>query len=252
MKAADRQRYRREAAFHDHVFAQSDSARAAADKFYSVTRSSKALFRELIAANCGRQVLEYGCGPHTHAILFHPKGAVVTGVDISPVAVAQRRELAGKHNLPVQSCVMNGESLAFADGVFDLVCGTGILHHLDLGVCLPELRRVLKHGGKAIFIEPLGHNPLINLYRRMTPSMRSVDEHPLLTRDFALARRHFGRVEIHYFHLASLMAVPFRSFSWQQRLVRLLDGVDRVLFRCCPPLRKHAWAAIVVMTAPAP
>ena len=34
-----------------------------------------------------------------------------------------------------------------------------------------------------IFIEPLGTNPLINLYRKFTPTSRSDDEHPLTFED---------------------------------------------------------------------
>jgi SAM-dependent methyltransferase len=249
----DQERYKREAEFHDQIFSQTseDSVRAAADKFYTVTVASKAFFRKFLVENCGPQVLEYGCGPHTHAILLNPKGAAVTGIDISPVAVAQRIEVARRYKLhPVYSCVMNGESLAFADGTFDLVCGTGILHHLDLRSCIPELRRVLRPSGKAIFLEPLGHNPLINAYRKLTPAMRSADEHPLLVGDFALARKYFNQVDIRYFHLTSLGAIPFRNFSWYRDLIRFLDRVDQGAFRRLPFLRRHAWAAVMVMSAP--
>jgi SAM-dependent methyltransferase len=251
----DQERYKREAEFHDKVFAEEgeDSSRAAADKFYAVTASSKNYFRNYLVSHCGKHVLEYGCGPHTHAILLTPKGAAVTGIDISPVAVAKRRDVALKHNLhPVYSCVMNAESLAFADASFDLVCGTGILHHLELDACLAEIRRVLKPGGSAVFVEPLGHNPLINLYRNMTPAMRSADEHPLVMSDFRMARKHFGRLETNYFHLTSLAAVPLRRFSWFPGFVRFLDGFDSMLFRLVPWMGRHAWAVVLVLAEPRP
>jgi SAM-dependent methyltransferase len=251
----DQERYKREAEFHDNIFSETgeDATRRPVDKFYTVTAASKAFFRKFLIDNCGPQVLEYGCGPHTHAIFLNPKGAAVTGIDISPVAVAQRREVARRHNLhPVYGCVMNGEALAFADGTFDLICGTGILHHLDLNTCIPELQRVLRPGGKAIFLEPLGHNPLINAYRKMTPAMRSVDEHPLLMSDFRMAGEHFDQVNIHYFHLTSLSAVAFRKFSWYNGLIRFLDRFDQGLFRFLPLLRRHAWAAVMVMSQPKP
>lgn len=246
----DQERLKREAQFHDAVFA--DESRAAADKFYAVTRSSKNFFRGYLAGHCGKRVLEYGCGPHTHANLFNPRGASVVGIDISPVALALRQASAVKHKLVVSGCVMNAEMLAFADGSFDLVCGTGILHHLAVDACLAEVRRVLSPGGSAVFIEPLGHNPLINLYRRMTPSMRSVDEHPLLVADLRTARKYFDRVDTTFFHLSSLAAVPFGRFSWFQRLVGVLDGIDRTIFRTLPFLRKHAWATVLVMAEPKP
>ena len=49
---------------------------------------------------------------------------------------------------------------------FDIIYGTGILHHLNLKACLDEIERILKPGGKFVFIEPLGTNPVINLYRK--------------------------------------------------------------------------------------
>ena len=44
----------------------------------------------------------------------------------------------------------------------------------------------------AVFYEPLGTNPMIRLYRRLTPRLRSADEHPLVDADVALARRSFA------------------------------------------------------------
>jgi hypothetical protein len=48
----------------------------------------------------------------------------------------------------------------------------------DLSLACSEIARVLRPGGPAIFVEPLGHNPLINAYRKRTPALRTVDEHP--------------------------------------------------------------------------
>ena len=61
---------------------------------------------------------------------------------------------------------------------FDIVYGTGILHHLEINKCLNEIHRILKPDGNLLFVEPLGTNPLINLYRKFTPNSRSKDEHP--------------------------------------------------------------------------
>jgi SAM-dependent methyltransferase len=50
---------------------------------------------------------------------------------------------------------------------------TAVLHHLDLEVALGEVRRVLKKGGLAVFSEPLAHNPLVRLFRAVTPFARA-------------------------------------------------------------------------------
>ena len=117
-------------------------------------------------------------------------GAHATGIDISPVAIEMGVREAASRGLRDRThfAVMNAEALDFPDASFDRVCGSGILHHLDLKKAYGEIARVLRPNGYGIFLEPLGHNPLINWYRRRTPQMRTEDEHPLLKSDLALAR----------------------------------------------------------------
>lgn len=246
----DSERYQREAQFHDAVF--TDDTRQSTGKFYAVTGSSKAFYRNYIVQHCrGRRVLEYGCGPFSHSPLLAREGADVVGIDISSAAIRQYRDWARSKNVPaIHSLVMNAEQLAFRDATFDLICGTGILHHLDLQKSYQELARMLAPGGSAVFIEPLGHNPLINLYRRLTPSMRTPDEHPLLMSDLTMARKYFRTLEVFHFHLSSLAVFPFRSFSWFGALVRKMDGLDRSLFRALPVLKKHSWAVVMILKDP--
>ena len=189
--------------------------------------------------------MEYGCGPGSYAFDLAERGAHVIGVDISPVAIELARKNASTRGLDIRFSVMNAESLDFPDGSFDIVCGTGILHHLDLARSLGEIRRVLKVGGRAVFVEPLGHNPIINWYRRRTPNLRSVDEHPLRMDDLALIGRHFDHMTVRMFHLTTLAAVPLRNSPGFPRIVSALDAIDRGLFRVLPPLRKHAWSCVI-------
>ncbi|WP_428491963.1 hypothetical protein [Rhodopila sp.] len=57
--------------------------------------------------------------------------------------------------------------------------GIGIIHHLDTRQASREVARVLRPDGNAVFWEPMGTNPIIGLYRMLTPNARTVDEHPL-------------------------------------------------------------------------
>jgi len=244
-------RYQREMDFHDKTF--SEDSRKSAAKFYSIThQTSKAFYRDYLAGHCvGKRVLEYGCGPDSHALFIASKDGAVTGIDLSPVAISKNRDALKERSLSQASfSVMNAELLAFSDNSFDLICGNGILHHLELDRCFAELSRTLRPEGTAVFLEPLGHNPLINLYRRLTPGMRSVDEHPLLSADFIKASDYFGCVDISYFHLTSLLAVLFSGFSWFPRIVRQLNSLDQALFRRLPWVRKHAWAVAMVLSEP--
>ena len=145
---------------------------------------------------------------------------------------------------------MNAERLSFKDNSFDIVCGTGILHHLDLDKACRELARVLAPEGRAIFIEPRGHNLFINLYRRMTPSLRTEDEHTLLTTDIKLLRQYFGIVGTAYYHLFSIAAVPFQSTRIFRYVWGLLEKVDQLAFRLLPFLRKYAWMVVITVSLP--
>lgn len=110
---------------------------------------------------------------------------------------------------------------------------------------MSELHRVLKPGGVALFTEPLGHNPIIELYRKKTPEARTPDEHPLLMPDFEQFDRTFERTSYRFYGLTSLAAVLFQSMPAVASLVRsVAAGVDALLLRL-PGLRWWAWYALM-------
>ena len=213
--------------------------------FYELSASLRH-FRSLLYRDCaGRKVLEYGCGPGGHAFSLAERGATVTGIDISATAIemaeARARQL-GTARLTFRRG--DAEALDFADASFDIVCGTGILHHLDIDRAAREVRRVLAPGGRAVFYEPVGHNPVANLYRRLTPQLHTRDEHPLRRSDFDLLRRHFTRVTTRLFDLVSVGAIPLLSLPGGRVILRALEAVDRAVLHI-PGLRW--WASVAVI-----
>jgi SAM-dependent methyltransferase len=244
------ERKSREKAFHDVEY-EDDSRWLRVDKYYSIMGARTSYFDDIIAARCrGRSVLEYGCGAGKYSLKLASWGATVTAMDISETAIRRAREAATAAGVTVDFRTMDAENLEFPDHSFDLICGIGILHHLDLDRSLPEVARTLKPDGVAIFMEPLGHNPLINLYRRMTPELRTVDEHPLKLSDFDFARRYFRSVDVKAFHLMSLTAVPFRRFPFFPNLVRGLDRIDAFFFRRLQFSKRYAWFAVGIFSQP--
>jgi len=241
----------RERAFHDRAF--SEQTRAEVRRFYSVTGALRAWYEAELARRApGADVLEYGCGPGSAAYLLADRGAVVTGIDLSPVAIDLARQEGERRWLEnrLDFRVMDAEHLEFGDDSFDLVCGSGIIHHLDPDRAYAEISRVLHPRGAAVFIEPMGHNPLINAYRNRTPQLRTVDGHPLRMADLKRAARWFGSVETRFFTLTSLAAVPLRGWSGFGGVVRALDRVDAALFKVLPPLRRQAWMVGMVLSDP--
>ena len=65
--------------------------------------------------------------------------------------------------------VMSAYSMAYSDEVFDTVYGNAVLHHLDLGIAMKEIWRVLKPGGKAIFCEPFTGSRSLQFIRKLIP-----------------------------------------------------------------------------------
>jgi hypothetical protein len=121
---------------------------------------------------------------------------------------------------------------------------------LNLDKSFAELARTVKLDGSAIFIEPLGHNPIINFYRRLTPGMRTEDEHPLMAQDIQLARKYFCKVETKYFHLLALGAVPFRETKLFNSAMRSLSRLDSMMFGTMPWLGRYAWMVVMIMSEP--
>lgn len=145
---------------------------------------------------------------------------------------------------------MDAERTSFRGGSFDLVTGSGILHHLDLDRSFAEVARLLRPGGRAVFREPLGSNPAISLYRGLTPSMRTADEHPLEWPDFDVARKWFDHVDTKVLHRFSLAATPIRSLPGGRAASGALDGFDSWLFSRIPAARRLAWIVVIELSEP--
>lgn len=227
-----------------------EQTRTSAWKFYDIAESSAKYHRDLVLEDCaGKKVLEYGCFTGTLALDLARRGATVTGIDVSTTAIDVARKQAAAEGLADKTSfeVMNAEELTFAPDTFDRVCGRSILHHLELPKALEEIRRVLKPGGRAVFYEPLGYNPLINLYRRLTPQMRSPNERPLCSEDLGMLHSFFPEVDIRYFHLTSLAAVVLHHRPGFTKLLRSLEAVDRALLTT-PLMRRLAWIAVITLS----
>lgn len=244
-------RYERERAFHDARFEHDDRG---ANRFYVIDRSAgERFFEEVFKAPPEAMVLDFGCGADAAvAMRLAEAGRRVSAFDLSPVAIEQARRRARERGLDahIEFHVMNAEALEFPDRSFDLVCGTGVLHHLDMRSAFGEVARILKPHGRALFVEPMGHNPVVNLYRRLTPSQRTEDEHPLRMDDLELAREYFEHADADFFALSSLLALPIPHARRSRRLVEWLDTVDRRLLDRKRALRRFAWFVLVDLRGP--
>lgn len=250
-RISEQDRLKREQEFQDARILEEDMARKPAEKYYVLMQRPRDEYsHRVFQLGRNRRLLEYGCSDGESTRAWAAQGAVTTGIDLSPEAIRVARERAGDAGLAIRYEVMNAESMTFHDRDFDLVAGTGILHHLDLSRAYAEIARVLDDDGRAVFIEPMGHNPLINLYRRLTPTMRSEDEHPLKTADIRLAESFFERVECRYYNLFTLASVPLRGTPLFRPLHATLRALDSVLFTLLPFTRRYAWMVLIELVRP--
>jgi 2-polyprenyl-3-methyl-5-hydroxy-6-metoxy-1,4-benzoquinol methylase len=107
----------------------------------------------------GESVLDVGCGTGTLAIAAKQRvgpGGNVHGVDASPEMLSRAAKKARKAGVQVLFKNSPAEALPFADGEFDVVLSTVMLHHLPQKLrrqCMSEIRRVLKPGGRVLVVD---------------------------------------------------------------------------------------------------
>ena len=201
-KSKLKDRVERERKWHDDRFSDDDT-RSGTGRFYNALKDWYGDYDSCcLSYNC-KKALEVGAGLETIS-LENRLPFSLTSIDISSKAidVLKGRELGS--NIFFE--VADAHELPYVDGEFDLVFARGVLHHLDLEVGISEIKRVLSADAKGLFGEPLAGNPLIQLYRFMTPNMRTPDEQPLSSKDIRFVRDSFKGVTVTYFGFATLIA----------------------------------------------
>jgi ubiquinone/menaquinone biosynthesis C-methylase UbiE len=111
---------------------------------------------DLAGIQAGEAVLDVGCGTGTLALEVYGRvGGTghLAGVDPGPQQIARARSKMKRAGFHIDFQIGVIEQLGFADGSFDVVLSTLIMHHLPDDVkCqgLSEIIRVLKPGGRLV------------------------------------------------------------------------------------------------------
>lgn len=226
---------------------ESDNGELPAIKWYSATQLSDDYRNQWLAKHVpGKVVLDYACGNGGQTFQAARMGAsLAVGIDVSDVSVQGAARVAKRDGLSERCVFIEGdcEDTGFPDSSFDVILCCGMLHHLDLTKAYPEMHRILKPGGRVFAQEALNYNPIIKLYRWLTPGQRTEWEkvHILSLRDLRAAKEYFNVGEIRYWHLTSMFGVFARRVPSLFRAVSLvLNGVDRGLL-AIPGVRMMAW-----------
>lgn len=210
------------------------------EKYYNTTRRSTEYVERWLKTHVpGKIFLDYACGDGHSAIAAAKAGAALSiGIDISPISVQNGANTAAGQGLSDRCRFVqaDAENTNLPDNSVDVILCSGMLHHLDLSFAFPELRRILAPGGKILAVEALDYNPLIKLYRMMTPAMRTEWEkaHILSLKDVRFAKRFFDIGEVKYWHVASPLAASATG------LLPVFEAFDSVLTRL-PLAKLMAW-----------
>jgi len=172
------------------------------------------------------------------AILYSGFVKDYQGCDISDLAISKAN---GLQLLNCNFTCCDAHHLPYSDGSFDVVVVSSLLHHLDLRVALLEVHRVLNNGGKLIFREPLGINPIFTLYRWLTPNVRTPDERPFTFSDIGLVKSQFDVTESVYFGFLALLCSVIKL---PKTLHSGLLTMDRVLSKTLVKYLFWQWSGI--------
>jgi ubiquinone/menaquinone biosynthesis C-methylase UbiE len=215
-------------------------------KFYSVVDGSRTYVRDWIASHApGRVVLDYACGNGVNAIHAARSGAALAvGLDISSVSVENAARDAAGVGVGENTFFVQGdcEDTRLPPDSVDTVICSGMLHHLDLSYAFPELRRIMKPGAVLLGVEALDVNPVIKLYRKLTPAMRTEWEkrHILSHRHLRFAQWFFDVRSVRYWHLFVIPAALVRRTPFFRPLTSVGNALDSVAMRV-PLLNRLAW-----------
>jgi ubiquinone/menaquinone biosynthesis C-methylase UbiE len=230
-------RLKEEENFHNLKYTQllnSDSIINRIDNsIYSNNKSTFNYFFNLVSMNSlNKDVLECGCGIVEYSKKLAKKCNRYVAIDLSEKAIKYQKDENSKSEKNAEYYVMNIENLNFDDKSFDVIFGKSILHHTNLKKTFEEISRVLKSNGNAFFLEPIKYNPIVFIYRKLTPQIRTKNEHPLTLKDIHLAKTYFHHVDIKYFNFFSYFS--FLPYLSNERNAKLINHFDEKFLNFIP------------------
>lgn len=222
-------------------------------KFWRFPNSAADAARDALGPLQDRSVLELASGAGTNALALADCGARVVATELSLGGLRVLARAAANYQRPPHGVQCDAALLPFATRSFDLVTGENFLMHVDAAAVLAECHRVLRPGGRVVFLEPTAHHPLVRLYRRLASPYRQTRPRYLSLDNLADAAPGFTLAQVNPFYLLTTLTLFVARqpalFRWA---FRALDYADRWLFRAWPRSRRYAWLAIIVLDKPRP
>ena len=152
-----------------------------------------------------------GTGPN---LRYLPPGLRVVGVEPNPFMFGHYRQAAGEEGRSVELVQGLAESLPFPDDSVDAVLSTLVLCSVEgLGHVLTEIRRVLKPGGRFVFVEHVAAPEgtwLLRVQRAIRPLWRRIGDgcEPDRVIEADLRRAGFSEVSLDRFSVPLPIVSP--------------------------------------------
>lgn len=207
------------------------------------------IFASKCKLNLGDRILDLGCGSGVFSEILTARGYQCIGIDLSRVQLGYGKS-AGRDVTLVNADV---EALPFPENYFDGILLIGLIHHLpNPNLCINEIKRVLKKGGRFLALDPNRANPFMYLYRdKSSPFYSSVgvseNEKPIVASNM---RREFEvkgfKIEIDF--ISGLKYNHVES-SLMKSLLPWYNFIDSLIFSL-PFLRRFRPLVLITGTRP--
>lgn len=212
----------------------------------------------LLGNTQGKKILDCGCGMGNLGVYLTMRGAYIKGFDISSEMVKVARVNAEKNHVNGKCSFLcsSFENLPYRDISFDLAMGAYILHHVNIERAVKELHRVLKPGGKAVFIETWGKNPLLVWAGKYLAGRFGIAkygtkyEHPITIGDIQKMRKIFSRVDLEFPEFVFFKKAATNVFRWKKNLKFITDvlvKMDDFITRRFPSFNKYGYYCTITL-----
>jgi SAM-dependent methyltransferase len=185
----------------------------------------------------GGRLLEIGCGTGPHSVRLAEQGWSVVGIDISRVSLEAAHHRAQAHGVAercqfIESSVEDYLSRPVPE--FDAIFMAGVLYYLPFTIRRDIILKLLKPSGQFVFVEPLGENPLLNIYRRLRGWLRK-DRDPaslnslLRLNDVNQLAPMFDNHQVRGFDVLTLLGVILGAGRWAKTYHQVAKGMDDMI-----------------------
>ena len=236
--------------YYDRFWQPDNAAAQEEHDFRSFQRSVDRSLDWLIESGGGlalKTMLEIGPGRGRDTEMFARAGARVIAIDVSirSVELARQRLVNAGFGDRILGVVADAANLPFRAATLDASFSRFTIAHIDIPAMGRELARVLRPGGRALMVEPLAGNPLVRLYRRLSPTgcRETAPRYVTLGALREMARLFPGgwRHKEHYLFSVGALALRrtplYRPISW---LLQLLEAP----LAAVGPLRGLCWVVV--------